>query len=147
MCPSRSNFLTGGSRPSPTGGVGAGAFDGPQSLLLEEKVARLLAVTDVVVSLCDYFIVTAVNAAYTSSVKNRRFLTVICRGALATGKRLILIRCAAHHPQGEAFGATHRHGHSGKGRTGRLPRRPCRLAMTPLWVVKNKIPNSSTFST
>ena len=40
----------------------------PQSLLLEEKVARLLAVTDVVVSLCDNFIVTAAVAAYTSSV-------------------------------------------------------------------------------
>ncbi len=34
-----------------------------------------------------------------SSVKNQRFLPAICRGALAPGKRLLLIRCALQHPR------------------------------------------------
>jgi len=33
------------------------------------------------------------------------------QGALATGKRLILIRCAAHHPKGEGIDKLHFVGH------------------------------------
>ena len=41
-------------------------------------------------------------------------------GALATGKRWILIRCAEHHPQGEAFWALPRQrNHTQKNRPNR----------------------------
>ena len=39
-----------------------------------------------------------------SSGKNQRFLPPISSGAIATGNRFILIRCAEHHPQGEGLG-------------------------------------------